>query len=88
MLIEAYGKGGLVPYLSENYPVQFLNDLLEQTVELRRDPKEREEEWHREQNQKWLDSNKNKQFTFAAGDGETKTIDMKNFIWSDDDDEE
>lgn len=71
----------------ESYPVQFLNDLLDQTVELRRDPKDREEEWHREQSQKWLEENKNNQLVFAAGDGEIKTIDMKNFIWSDDDDE-
>jgi hypothetical protein len=88
LLIEAYGKGGMVPYLAENYPVQFLNDLLEQTVELRRDPKEREEEWQREESRKWLEENKDHKLVFASNTGETKTVMLKNFIWSDEDDEE
>lgn len=78
----------MVPYLAENYPVQFLNDLLEQTVELRRDPKEREEEWQREESRKWLEENKDHKLVFASNTGETKTVMLKNFIWSDEDDEE
>ncbi|MFN6560033.1 MAG: hypothetical protein RMY28_009515 [Nostoc sp. ChiSLP01] len=87
MLIEAYGKGGLVPYLVETFPAQFLNDLLEQTVELRRDPKERQEEWEREQAQKWLAENKNQTFVFKSAIGDEKTVNIKDFIGDDDDEE-
>ncbi|ACC81149.1 hypothetical protein [Nostoc punctiforme] len=86
-MIEAYGKGGLVPYLVESFPVQFLNDLLEQTVELRRDPKEREEEYEREQAQKWLKEHSKQTLVFQSATGEQKTVNVKDFMWSDDDDE-
>ncbi|ARV58054.1 hypothetical protein BZZ01_04875 [Nostocales cyanobacterium HT-58-2] len=80
-LIEAYGKGGLVPYLVENYSAQFLNDLLEQTVELRRDPKEREEEIQREEAQKWLEENKGQQLLFRGDNGEEEMINVDDFSW-------
>jgi len=68
--------------------VQFLNDLLEQTVELRRDPKEREEEYEREQSQKWLKEHSNQTLVFQSATGEQKTVNVKDFMWSDDDDED
>ena len=88
LLIEAYGKGGLVPYLVESLSAQFLNDLLEQTVELRRDPKERQEEWDREQSKKWLQEHKSETLIFQSATGEQQAINVKDFMWSDDDDED
>ncbi len=82
-LIEAYGKGGLVPYLVENYCAQFLNDLLEQTLELRRDPKEREEEIQREEAQKWLEENQGQQLVFRDENGEEEVVNVSDFVWVD-----
>lgn len=84
MLIEAYGKGGLVPWLTENFPARFLSDLLEQTIELRRDPKEREEEIQRQEAAKWLDKNRNSTLLFKNVEGSEKQIDVNNFRWVDD----
>lgn len=84
MLIEAYGKGGLVPWLAESFPAAFLNDLLEQTIELRRDPSLREEEWQRESAQKWLAENKNSTLLFTNADGSEKIVDVGSFVWEED----
>ncbi|MCC5616382.1 hypothetical protein LC605_15145 [Nostoc sp. CHAB 5836] len=77
----------MVPYLVESFPAQFLNDLLEQTVELRRDPKERQEEFEREQSQKWLQEHSEETLIFKSANGEQQSINVKDFMWSDDDDE-
>lgn len=84
MLIEAYGKGAALPWLVETYPAQFLSDLLHQTVELRRDPKEREEEIRAEENQRWLEANKSRTLVAKTATG-TKEINLSRFTWSDDD---
>lgn len=88
MLIEAYGKGGLVPFLAERFSAQFLGDLLEQTVELRRDPKERQEEYERDQSQKWLTEHSHEILIFKSTTGDEQTINVKDFMWSDDNDED
>lgn len=85
MMIEAYGKGGLVPWLSENFHVQFLEDLLEQTLELRRDSKEREEEIASEEAEQWLQDNKDATLRFQSADGSEKLVDVRAFMWSDED---
>jgi hypothetical protein len=84
MMIEAYGKGGLVPWLSENFSAKFLNDLLEQTIELRRDPHEREEELQREEASLWLAENKSSTLLFKNAAGDEKIVDVSSFMWGDD----
>lgn len=85
MMIEAYGKGGLVPWLAENFSAKFLNDLLEQTIELRRDPSLREEELQQEEASLWLAENKSSTLLFKNADGDEKIVDVSSFMWGDDD---
>ena len=84
MLIEAYGKGGLVPWLVETYSIEFLEKLLSQTFELRRDPEEREREQFDAEREKWLEDNKGKDFVFVNENGKQETINLSAFGWGDD----
>lgn len=82
MLIEAYGKGGIVPWLVETYSIEFLEKLLSQTLEFRRDPEEREREQFEVEREQWLEENKDKDLVFVGENGEKEVINLSMFDWS------
>ncbi|NJN10038.1 MAG: hypothetical protein HC815_19415 [Richelia sp. RM1_1_1] len=84
MLIEAYGKGGLVPWLVETYPLDFLESLLNQTLEFRRDPEERERELSQEQARIWREENQGNSFVFVGENGEKEIVSLADFGWDED----
>ncbi|HBE30357.1 MAG TPA: hypothetical protein DD990_03150 [Cyanobacteria bacterium UBA11368] len=82
MLHEVYGAEGAIAY-SEIYSVQDLKALLDQTYELRRDPKERESEERQQKAKQWVEENKNKILRVPTGDGNFSPIPLAFFAESD-----
>ncbi len=74
MMIEAYGTEGAIA-LGEKFDYNFISMLLDQTIELRRDPQDRE----KENIQDWIEENQNR--TIEIGTGEAKrTINIASFM--------
>lgn len=73
MLIEAYG-GIDALYISKEFPLQFLDKLLCQTSELRRDPEEREEEEREQAIEDWKQKNQGRTIAFTGPGGEVKNF--------------
>lgn len=74
MLIEAYGTEGAIA-LGEKFSYNFLSLLLDQTIELRRDPEDKD----KEDIQDWVEQNKER--TIEIGTGEAKrAINIASFM--------
>jgi hypothetical protein len=73
MMIEAYGCEGAIA-LSREFPLQFLDDLLCQTAELRKTPEERIEEEREKAIEVWKEQNQGRTITFSGADGGTKSF--------------
>jgi hypothetical protein len=71
MLVEAYGAEGAIA-LSKECPLQFLDSLLCQTVELRRNPEDREEEEREQAIKEWKQRNQGRSISFTGPAGETR----------------
>lgn len=78
MLIQAYGAEGAIA-LSREFPLQFLDDLLCQTVELRRDPEERIKEAEEQEVLEWKEKNKDKEIEFYGLNGDVKRLSLASF---------
>ncbi len=74
MLIEAYGTEGAIA-LGEKFSYSFLSLLLDQTIEMRKAPEERE----KENIQDWIEENKERTIEIQTEQGARK-INLASFM--------
>ena len=74
MLIEAYGTEGAIA-LGEKFSYNFISLLLDQTIELRKEPEDRE----KEQLQDWVEENQNRSIEIKTEQGARK-INLNSFM--------
>ena len=85
MVLEAHPNSA--QWICENFALPEIELLLGQTVELRRDPKEREEELMEEEREQWWEKHQGKTLKFA-GLGGVVDVSLDDFAWDDDEEEE
>ncbi len=74
MLIEAYGTEGAIA-LGEKFSYNFISLLLDQTIELRKEPEDRE----KEQLQDWVEENQDRTVEIQTKQGARK-ININSFM--------
>lgn len=85
MVLEAHPNAA--PWICENFSLPEIELLLGQTVELRRDSKEREEELMDEEREIWWEENQGKTLRFA-GVGGMVDVSLSDFAWDDEEEDE
>lgn len=68
--------------LGDRYTFDELDLLIRQTLELRRDPKEREKENAEKALDKWIAENQDRQIEVLDNNGNLRTIDMSKFSFN------
>lgn len=67
-MIEAYGAESAI-ILGDRYPLDFLVPLIEQTKQMRKTEEELDEEYLEEKQERFIETNKGNNKTFALPDG-------------------